>query len=382
MKVIHLPNSHIYHQHLIRALLAVNVDVDLTIRGWGTYLPDVLADILAAQPDVVHLHWPEALCRQAAQGLFRRAIRRTYLHSVRMDEEWGRWTIETAGMLEQIHAAGIKIVWTLHNLTPHESRGHAATAYELLYQQFARFSDGAIHHSRWGEAIARQRLAFPVSCRHAVVPFGYFPDEAPEALSKAAARQSLGLPVSTLLLLTVGSVGPRKHLDLLVDAIRDIEEIPCQLIVAGACPAETARLFTERGKGRVRFAGALSQADLSRLARAADYAVFAPDPGQLTTGAPHVSESFLLPEISAEHPYAREVLGDAAIYFPPTAVDLRNALKQACHRLVSDPDSYDAMKSTLAEQRAAHGWDAAARQTAVLYHSVLEQTANGHHMVR
>ena len=376
MKVVHLPNSHIYHQHLIGALQEVGVEVDRQTWGWGAYLPDALPDVLAAKPDLVHLHWPEALCRQPARGLVRRLIRRAYLRSARMDEEWGRWILETAGALGQIRDAGIRIVWTLHNLRPHGVAGQERTATDLLYRAFAWQADGVVHHSRWGEQQAHAAYAFRPGCRHAVIHFGVFPDEAPAGLTKAMARQAMGIPNGEMVLLTVGAVGPRKHLDMLAEAVGGLPEVSCRLIVVGAGRAETTNQLSAQGKGRVQFLGKLDQATLSRYARAADYLVFAPDRDQLTTGGPHTSESFLRPQLTTENPYAQEVLGTAAIYCEPTVAGLRQALRQGYRRLTSTTAEYEGMVSELAARRQAHSWAAAARKTAEVYAAVLESGAN------
>ncbi len=371
MKVIHLPNSHLYHQHLTRALQDLGIDIEHKVRGWGTYLPDVLPDVLAAKPDLIHLHWPEALCRQPAQGLVRRLIRRAYLRSAHMDEEWGRWILETAGALEQIRHAGIRIVWTLHNLIPHGVSGQERTATELLYRTFAWQADGVVHHSRWGEQQAHAAYAFRPDCRQAVIHFGVFPDEAPSDLTPTAARKENGLSEAEMILLTVGGIGPRKNLELLIDAVAQLPEPVCRLIVVGAGTTDQIRALTERGKGRVNFLGHLNQTQLSRIARAVNFLLYAPDSRQLTTGGPHTSESFLRPQFTTATPYVQEVLGESAIYFEPTVTGLQQALRQGYRMLSSASAEYEIMVSELARRRTTHSWQAAAQKTSELYAAVL-----------
>jgi glycosyltransferase involved in cell wall biosynthesis len=367
MKVVHLPNSHLYHQHLIRALQAAGMEVDLRTWGWGTYLPDVVDEVLGTGAGIVHLHWPEALCRPPAQGLVDRILRRFHL-----EENWGRGRRETPESLHRLRDHGCKLIWTMHNLAPHNAIGQDHAGYHRLYQQFAQLADGVVHHSRWGEQMARNAYAFRPECRHAIIPFGVFPDEAPAELTQATARRSMDIPAGEMVLLTVGAVGPRKHLDLLAQAVGTLADIPCRLIVVGAGTAETMRQLTAQGKGRVQFLGKLDQASLSRYARTADYLVFAPDRDQLTTGGPHTSESFLRPQFTTANPYVKEVLGTAAIYFEPTVAGLQQALRAGYRLLTVETAKYEGMVAELAERRKAHSWEAAARQTAELYAAVLE----------
>ena len=50
------------------------------------------------------------------------------------------------------------IVWTAHNLTPHE---HRPEVYDPIYGAWAAAAAGVIHHSEYGKArmLARYRFA-------------------------------------------------------------------------------------------------------------------------------------------------------------------------------------------------------------------------------
>ena len=356
------------------ALRTEGIAIAPAIWGWGTYLPDAVAALRSSPPELVHLHWPEALCHRPLGGPGQRLLRRILRIARGADREREAGIEKTIEALQELRRNCIKIVWTLHNLAPHDTRTKRTPAYERLYQQFAAGADAALHHSAWGMQKARQILPFRPDCLHETVPFGFFPDEAPETLTKAQARQELHLPADALVLLTVGSAGPRKHLDLLVDGVLDTNDFPCLLVVVGNCQAVTAREFTERSQGRVRFEGQLSQGELSRRARAADFLLFAPDPDLLTTGGPHLSESFRLPQISAAHPYTQEILGTTAIYFEPTAAELKTALAAARRLLRQDQNAYRAIQTRLEEQRRNHRWQDAARRTAAMYRALLAQS--------
>ena len=80
---------------------------------------------------LLHLHWPE----------------------------WSPWTTSTStvGSSPCWSSAGIPMVWTAHNLTPHDKR---PDVFDPIYQVWADAVDAVIHHSAWGEARMRERYRF------------------------------------------------------------------------------------------------------------------------------------------------------------------------------------------------------------------------------
>ena len=77
-------------------------------------------------------------------------------------------TVDSTALLAERR---IPVVWTAHNLTPHDKR---PDVFDPIYQVWAEAVDAVIHHSAWGEARMRERYRFPESTRHVVIPHGHF----------------------------------------------------------------------------------------------------------------------------------------------------------------------------------------------------------------
>jgi glycosyltransferase involved in cell wall biosynthesis len=294
-----------------------------------------------------------------------------YLQFVSSDDEWGRWVLETYSALRTLQKSGCRIVWTAHNLFPHKQ--HACQyANELLQQSIAALADGVIHHSDWGMSQIAQTYAFTLKTVHRVIPFAPFPDEAPPELTKSEARGRLGLPQDLFVLLNVGAVTQRKRLDLIAEAVGQFQSFPVLLIVVGSCSNANRTQLIRTGAGRVRFAGQLKGSDLAIYARAADSLVFAPYSDQLTSGGPHLSASFLLPQLTTDTPYVREVLAGHAYYYEPTVVSLMSAI-QNLHDQWS-PGVKAQYTQEMNRWRSECNWVITAGATHALYEEVLSQS--------
>ena len=367
MNVCHLPGSHAYQHHLSRELRQRGVEIRDPVVPWGAYLPGIVDGLLDEGVDIFHVHWPEGLFRQPCRGLVRRAVRRLYLGLSGAQEEWGRWLYETHEALRRIHQAGRTIVWTQHNRYPHDRNAANAAAYRQLYECFAAAADGVIHHSIWGEAQVVGDYTWSSGAVRAVIPFGYFPDSADGRLDRPTARRRVGLDESAFVLLTVGRIEPRKRLDLLVRAVGSLDDPSCRLVLVGQGERASVETLRAQGGGRVIDTGPLSAEELAVYAHAADFLIFAPMEDQLTTGGPHLSESFLVPQLTTRTGYTEEILGDTALYFLPEVEDIRRAILNARECVADRGGAYAAMVEGLRARRRAHTWPVVADMTRDLY---------------
>jgi glycosyltransferase involved in cell wall biosynthesis len=191
-----------------------------------------------------------------------------------------------------------------------------------------------------------------------------------EEIQPALERAKIDFPY----ILYVGSIEPRKNLPRLMVAYALLRQWSTnwQLVIVGArnfwkstpVAAVVDRLGLENC---VHFTGYIAEQDLPAIYNGADLFVF-----------PSLYEGFGLPVLEAmacgtpvvtsNKSSLPEVAGDAAILIDPYDVD---ALANAMHRILSDPD--------LAEEMAAKGmirarefsWERTARETIAVYEQVL-----------
>lgn len=175
---------------------------------------------VAAVPGILNIHWTTPIL-QYADGPFRAAI------------ELDRFS----AALHQFRAAGGRLVWTLHNVLPHETRH--VWAETQLAQLMADRAD-AIH--ALSEITARQasEVLRLDPRRVVVIEHSSYLGCYPHWISRQAARRQLGLADTDRVLVALGGIRPYKGLGRLLDVFHELaEEDPSlRLLVAGK-PAQT-----------------------------------------------------------------------------------------------------------------------------------------------
>jgi glycosyltransferase involved in cell wall biosynthesis len=173
--------------------------------------------------------------------------------------------------------------------------------------------------------------------------------------------------------LFVGSVEERKNLSRLLQACARLwaagERRP--LVVVGARRwkySKTLQTVQDLAlESNVLFTGPLPEEDLPALYSGADLFVF-----------PSLYEGFGLPPLEAmacgttvvcsNASSLPEVVGDAALMVDPYDVE---ALAEAMHRVLSDPDLADDLRQRGLERAAGFTWERTARETVEVYREVL-----------
>jgi glycosyltransferase involved in cell wall biosynthesis len=174
----------------------------------------------AATADLVHLHWLEFLVASAGRtsGL------RTHARAARL-----------LAALRRLRRAGVGVVWTVHNLRPHES--DYPWLDTLLARRVAREAGALIVHSlhardRVREELGREQGVF-------VAPHGNYIGAYPEERrSRSEVREALGLPAGDWVYLIFGQVRAYKRIPEAIEAFRRLEMPDALLLVAGRAPRE------------------------------------------------------------------------------------------------------------------------------------------------
>jgi glycosyltransferase involved in cell wall biosynthesis len=245
--------------------------------------------------DVLHVHWPEWFLGRRNPV----AVMRNY--AIWMDA------------LRNLRSHGTMLVWTAHNLHSHEKR------HDLLqrkfWKEFVPLVDGCICLSEVSRSLVRE--AFPaLKCPTAVVPHGHYRDVYPNTVSRADARERLGLDPAAFVFVHVGMVREYKNVPELITAFKDVQG-PVELVVAGEVfdeglkyRIETAAQSDKRVKARLR---RIPDDELQLYFRAGDLSVF-PYRDILNSGSALMALSFdcpvLVPSIGSM-PELREQVGEA-----------------------------------------------------------------------
>ncbi|GAB3246122.1 glycosyltransferase [Kineosporia babensis] len=284
-------------QNLVAAPTFRAADLQVSTRNWP-------GDV----PLVVHLHWLNQVLAKATTD--REA-----------DEAVGRHT----DLLDTLRNRGARLVWTVHNVLPHDARFEAQEV-RLREQVVQRADLVHVMSSRTVEAVEDWFRLPPekiYQCDHPGYQ-GVYPDW----VGRTEARRRLRIPDGAVALLLTGAVKPYKGLADLLEAVDRVSRVrpgEVVLIVAGRpdeAPETKEFVTAAAAHPAVRLLPVqVPDADIQVLMRAADL-VALPYRRSLNSGVLALALSFgrpvLLPSNSGSLPV---VEGGAALVYPPDGVE-------------------------------------------------------------
>jgi beta-1,4-mannosyltransferase len=330
-----------YVRLLQEALIEVGIDCSLA---------DGLSPRLAQswKFDVLHLHWLELLYASPHLG---RSLRRLF-------------AVLTG--LVRAKAGGAKVVYTVHNLNPHEQ------AFPLLNRIANRavFAMADALHVHGEEA--RRAVARTYGRRDGVyvIPHGGYIGAYPNSCTRQEARGRLGLADDAFVYLSLGQVRRYKGIEDLVAAFGQWGDDTSELVIAGnvhdAAYGEELAQLTRGRTGIHTWFQYVPDPDVQYFMNACDVCVL-PYRDVTTSGGAILSFSFGRPIVAPALGGFSELLADGrGIVYDPAAKDgLLCALQQA-----RSLDVADAGQKVLAWARE-HAWRALAPRFARVYADVL-----------
>ena len=312
------------------------------VDAYPVAVTDVISHLenraVSAVPGTLNIHWTTPILQYAA-GPYRAAI------------ELDRFS----AALHKFRAAGGRLVWTLHNVLPHEAKH--VWAETQLAQLLADRAD-TIH--ALAEITARQASeVLRLDPRKVVViEHSSYLGRYPQWISREAARAQLGFGPDDKVLVALGGIRPYKGLGRLLDVFHELadEDPSLQLLVAGK-PAQTQETagLKRRCEQSPRVISEFSHVPDDQLQvwfGAADLAVL-PYSRILNSGVFWLAQTFGLPIVGprtgalldlADEPHVR-------LFNPRDDRSLKETLRAAVHDLVDDQDNADDGPGRLARDR-------------------------------
>jgi len=202
-----------YQELLRRALAAEGCRVEFP-TGYRRVFPLYRAARGHPEARLLHLHWTTLYAKS----------HRPWLHPIYM--------AKFACDLLLVRLSGRRLVWTLHNLVPHEGRLHRLEM--LMQRMLCWLASAVIVHGREGRRVAHRRLGCPGERLHEI-PHGHYREAYPPPVGPAEARRRLNLPRAGRVFLFFGMIRPYKGLELLLRAWRRSVPEHATLLIAGAC---------------------------------------------------------------------------------------------------------------------------------------------------
>lgn len=254
---------------------------------------------------------------------------------------------------------GVRIGWIGHNLLPHR-RSAPAWLDPLMRRLTIRLCAAVFAHGKGVAGVLAAR--FPALRRKPPVEIVHGPlaELYPHAMTRATARQRLGLPDDAYVFLMFGLVAPYKGVHLLPPALAGLPP-DTHLLIAGRFSdtdyeQRVRELADRHGGARIHIRGGfVADEDVPAYLLACD-ALVSPYTESLTSGTALLALSFGRPVVAPATPFLREVIGDHAgvLYDEAAGEDLAGALAR-CRATVF------AEEALLAHARAQR-WDVTARR--------------------
>lgn len=314
--------------------------------------PFGLAWYRARHYEVLHLHWLHKFTLPWARG-----------HAA---ARWAmqRWFVAYLWVARHV---GLRIVWTAHDLVPHEP---IFLDDDRARSTLLRYCDLVVALSPASAAILVGAGARQVR----VIPLGSYAARHAAATDRIAARTALGYGDGDFLVVWFGKVSAYKGVDLLLAAAHDLAATsPVRILVAGECTDEGERAAlaaqVEAADGRaVAHFGRLADDELGVLLVAADLAAF---PFREVTNSSSVvtALSFGLPVVVPALPTLRDLPETCVLRYEPEHEDLAAVLG---HAATMAPDALAAMGAAGRAFTDATDWRCAARALVRGYRAVVD----------
>ena len=268
--------------------------------------------------DVLHLHWPSFLYTVPESRIA------TWLGLL-------RFTV----LMSLMRARGASIVWTAHNLYPHDN-GHAAV-HRLGRRIVVWLASRICVHGPAAAALVRREFNVPAA---SLVPVehGNWIDRYPNTITRELARQRLDIPRDAFVHLFVGLCKPYKNLELLVRSHAALADASLLWIVgrfqSDAYRERVQQAITATGGTRVILVDVfIPDADLQLYLNACD-AVVLPYRETLTSGAAMLALGFGRPVVGPRLGSLPEVVTDdcGVLYDSDAGSGLVDAMREVQRR--------------------------------------------------
>ncbi len=303
---------------------------------------------------VLHFHWPQTYwLHERGPRILRRPL--SYL-------KVGVFAFR----LRMARALGYRIVWTVHQVYPHERS--AGRLDRLGARALARYSDLLLAHDR-GTLASMERELGPYVDKCAIVPHGSYDGVYPAGRARETVRAELGLASDAFTFLSFGDLRVYKGISLALEAVGKTTASKFCLVVTGGVEnqsqADAVKAAASKDARIVEHLGFVPDESVAELFGACDAALISRSDGG-TSGSLILALSLGLPVVAARQPAYEDLLGDeeAGWFFKPgDAESLAHTLERAAS---ADPGTLEAKRAAVRRRVDELGWDAIGAKTATL----------------
>jgi glycosyltransferase involved in cell wall biosynthesis len=270
---------------------------------------------------------------------------------------------------------GIKLVYTVHNVLPHDTGKQLVPVYRRVYGEM----DALICHT--DEAKTRLVREFSIDPKRVwVIPHGPLLHDAKRSSARAS-KAALSISPAETLVLCQGIIRPYKGLDFLLESWRQIDprSLNARLVIAGtgepgllqAIKDRVAQLgLHESVRLDLRF---IPDEELPTYYQASDILVY-PYREVTASGALMTGLAYQKAILATNLPAFQEVLHDKKTALLVDYGDVE-AFASSLRSLIRNPKERERLASGVASSNGLNSWSLIAKKTRECYVSVLEQAS-------
>ena len=272
---------------------------------------------------------------------------------------------ELAAALDLARELGYKIVWTAHNIYPH-NRLHRSIDHEFRLL-ICRLAHAVIAHCPVNAQGLKER--FGRTRRVFIIPHGHFIDVYRTDFTRGDARRELEVPQDAFAYGFVGGILPYKGIDELISAFERLPTRDSWLLLAGGGPGDYPERVRRRVAGRPRIVSRIVDGDMQATNRDLLLFLEASDVAVLPFRATMTSGSVIL-ALSRARPVIAPALGCLPTVVSPGAGLLYDpGRKEPLLRAMEEVRGWDheAASATALESVRRFDWDRVAELTLEAY---------------
>jgi glycosyltransferase involved in cell wall biosynthesis len=313
-RLIAYPRLGVAYTECLYAAVA-KLGVDVVDGNWsGQWLASTVR-----RNDIIHMHWPSFFYYDSRSRL------RTWTNLARF-----------IALMTLIRRRGVRIVWTAHNLYPHDG-GRTCWSHRAARKYMTRVAERIFVHGATAAKIFGQEFA-GTGAKLVQIPHGNFIEYYPPPTARNESRTRLGLPSEGFVYGFVGTCKPYKNLDALLETFSRLEG-NCSLLIAGHFQsaeylAHIRDLIARMDGARVRFEPRFLSHEEVPLYMSATDALIVPYTEILTSGSAMLGLSFGRPIVAPNIGGLPDVIDPSCglLYDAHAPDSLMNALVQIRQR--------------------------------------------------
>lgn len=259
---------------------------------------------------------------------------------------------------------GYKIIWTVHDITPHQIETSDDIGISI---RLANIADLKIVHSSF--AISQMQDRGLNTYDTVVIPHGNYDGRYDSDITPYEARKSLGIPESKIVVLFFGIIKDYKGVDDLLQAYENIKMDNSVLVIAGSCKDDRLKVLLNRAsefEDVYVFDKYIEDSEVAKYFRAADL-VCLPFKSITSSGSILLAVTFAKPLIAPRDGALQDLPNDIGYLY---SVDDKSGLEASLAAAIDMNVNLELMGKVSRKYADSLSWSAIAKMTFDAYDSL------------